>query len=113
MKKCDYRFGKNSFDKVYNNIVNFSKIKSEGRNSHIQNSNDINRRYSQRKDQFFNLFKNYVDDVSVSQYTERGGKLTDLDEESHSVYYHLLLKHNMPKGTPYMKDAFEILNYQP
>ena len=55
------------------------------------------------KDEFFNLFKDCVDDVSLSQYTERGGKLSDLDEDSQSVYYHLLLKHNMPKGTPYQE----------
>ncbi len=102
------RFGKNSFDKVYNNIVNFSKIKkSRGEKfPYTKIQMILTEDTHKEKDQFFNLFKNYVDDVSVSQYTERGGKLTDLDEESQSIYYHLLLKHNMPKGTPYMKDAF-------
>ena len=58
------------------------------------------------KDQFFDLFNNFVDDVSVSQYTERGGKLSDLMKKVSQNYYHLLLKHNLPKGTPYMKDVF-------
>ena len=88
------RFGKNSFDKVYNNIVNFSKIKkSRGKKfPYTKIQMILTEDTHKEKDQFFNLFKNYVDDVSVSQYTERGGKLTDLDEESQSVYYHLLLK---------------------
>ena len=31
-------------------------------------------------DNFFNLFENYVDDVSLSQYTERGGDIEALNE---------------------------------
>jgi MoaA/NifB/PqqE/SkfB family radical SAM enzyme len=102
------RFGKNSFDKVYQNIINFSKIKaSRGKKfPYTKIQMILTEDTHKEKDQFFDLFKNYVNDVSVSQYTERGGKLTDLDEESQSIYYHLLLQHNLPKGTPYMKDAF-------
>ena len=29
---------------------------------------------------FFDLFDKYVDDVSVNQYTERGGKISDLTD---------------------------------
>ena len=32
------------------------------------------------QEQFFKLFDNYVDDVSVKQYTERGGDLEYLKE---------------------------------
>ena len=31
--------------------------------------------------EFFDLFKDIVDDVSVKQYSERGGKLKDIDEK--------------------------------
>ena len=30
--------------------------------------------------EYFNLFKDIVDEVSVKQYTERGGNLSDLDK---------------------------------
>jgi len=102
------RFKDNSFEKVYSNIRNFSQIKKR-KNSKFPYTKIqmiLTEDTHNEKDEFFNLFKDCVDDVSLSQYTERGGKLSDLDEDSQSVYYHLLLKHNMPKGTPYMKDAF-------
>ena len=33
------------------------------------------------QEEYFNLFKDIVDDVSVKQYTERGGKISDIGEE--------------------------------
>ena len=33
------------------------------------------------QDEYFSLFKDIVDDVSVKQYTERGGKISDVSEE--------------------------------
>lgn len=102
------RFGKNSFDKVYQNIVNLSKIKKDRGKKfpYTKIQMILTEDTHNEKDQFFELFGKFVEDVSVSQYTERGGKLSDLDEESQSIYYHSLLKYNLPKGTPYMKDAF-------
>lgn len=102
------RFKENSFEKVYSNITNFAEIKKRknAKFPYTKIQMILTEDTHNEKDEFFNLFKDYVDDVSLSQYTERGGKLADLDEHSQSVYYHLLLKHNMPKGTPYMKDAF-------
>ena len=35
---------------------------------------------SNEQEQFFELFNDYVDDVSVKQYTERGGDLEYLKE---------------------------------
>ena len=43
------------------------------------------------KEQFFELFDDYVDDVSVKAYTERGGSLDDLgsdDRNSLISYLH-------------------------
>ena len=56
------------------------------------------------KESFFNLFSDCVDDVSVSQYTERGGEITDIDEATRGIYNQGLLKHDLPEGTPYMRD---------
>ena len=36
--------------------------------------------FSEQKE-YFDLFDNIVDDVSVKQYTERGGKISDIGEE--------------------------------
>ena len=33
------------------------------------------------QEEFFRLFKNIVDEVSVKQYTERGGNLIDLSDK--------------------------------
>ena len=33
------------------------------------------------QEEYFSLFKDIVDDVSVKQYTERGGKISDVGEE--------------------------------
>ena len=33
------------------------------------------------QEEYFKLFKDIVDEVSVKQYTERGGNLSDLEEK--------------------------------
>ena len=57
-------------------------------------------------DNFFNLFENYVDDVSLSQYTERGGDIEALNEAELKKYNEKIIEQNLPKGTPYLKDVF-------
>ena len=49
------------------------------------------------KDNFFKLFSNHVDDVSLSQYTERGGDIKDLSEKETKEYQKKLKKHNLPQ----------------
>ena len=77
------RFGKNSFDDIYKNIKNFSKIrkklKSKFPRTKIQMILTDETRKAQNK--YFNLFKDIVDEVSVKQYTERGGNLSDLNKK--------------------------------
>jgi MoaA/NifB/PqqE/SkfB family radical SAM enzyme len=77
------RFRKNNFDVVYKNIVNFSKIKKKLKSpfprTKIQMILTDETRDTQSE--YFRLFKNVVDDVSVKQYTERGQKLNDLTKE--------------------------------
>ncbi len=77
------RFGKNSFDVIYKNIKNFSrirnKLKSKFPRTKIQMILTDETRKAQKE--YFNLFKDIVDEVSVKQYTERGGNLSDLDKQ--------------------------------
>ena len=77
------RFKKNKFKDVYKNIVNFKKIKdtlnSKFPLTKIQMI--LTKDNFKIKSQFFKLFQNIIDDVSVKAYTERGGKLKDIDNE--------------------------------
>ena len=75
------RFGKNNFDNIYKNILNFSKIRKKLNSSFPRTKIQMILTDETRKVQkeYFNLFKDIVDEVSVKQYTERGGNLSDLD----------------------------------
>ena len=55
---------------------------------------------------FYELFDDYVDELTVNQYSERGGNLADLSEKETKQYEKLLKKYNLSKGTPYMRDIF-------
>ena len=76
------RFKKNNFESVIKNISNFSKIKKEMRSVFPRTKIQMILTQETRKegDEFFNLFKDIVDDVSVKQYSERGGRLKDIDD---------------------------------
>jgi MoaA/NifB/PqqE/SkfB family radical SAM enzyme len=77
------RFKKNNFDDVYLNIKNFKSVR-ESLNSVLPITKVqmvLTEETHEEQDSFFNLFKEYVDDVSVKQYTERGGKLDHLKNE--------------------------------
>ncbi len=76
------RFKENKFDDIYENIKNFKKVK-ENLNSVLPITKVqmvLTHDTRNEQDQFFKLFNNYVDDVSVKQYTERGGDLEYLKE---------------------------------
>lgn len=77
------RFDENSFDEIYKNIKNFKKIRDAKKKKlpitkvqMVLTEDTFNEQSS-----FFNLFKDIVDDVSVKQYTERGGELEYLKKD--------------------------------
>tara|TARA_Y100000590_G_scaffold470736_1_gene669011 strand:- start:6936 stop:8282 length:1347 start_codon:yes stop_codon:yes gene_type:complete len=102
------RFKKNKFENVYENIKNFKlireKLGSKLPFTHIQMI--LTKETINEVDNFFNLFGDIVDHVKVNQYDERGGNISDLNERELTNYKNLLKKHNLPKGTQYMKDIF-------
>ncbi|PPR48023.1 MAG: Coenzyme PQQ synthesis protein E [Alphaproteobacteria bacterium MarineAlpha5_Bin9] len=102
------RFKKNTFDHVYENIKNFKIIRDKigSKLPYTKIQMILTKDTFGEQESFFDLFTDYVDDVSLSQYTERGGKLSDLDEDGLSQYYHELKINNLNPGTPYMRDAF-------
>jgi len=74
------RFKKNNFDKIYKNILDFynlkKELKSEFPRTKIQMV--LTEETHEEQDEYFSLFKDIVDDVSVKQYSERGGKISDV-----------------------------------
>jgi len=76
------RFKKNTFEKVYKNIINFNKVRKKLKSSFPLTKIQmiLTKDNFKVKKNFFKLFNNIVDDVSVKAYTERGGKLEDIDK---------------------------------
>ena len=78
------RFKKNKFKDIYNNIRNFNKIRKKLNKkfpaTKIQMVLTDETFYEQKE--FLKLFKDFVDDVSVKQYSERGGNIKDLEEKN-------------------------------
>ena len=91
------RFKANSFDAVYKNIQTLKKVKDEMESpfpfTKIQMI--LTEETFNEKDNFYNLFNDYVDDVTVNPYTERGGKLSDLDEVSRKEYDTIRAKYDL------------------
>ncbi len=100
------RFRENKFESVYENIRRFYAIRQELQSAlpYIKIQMIMTKETFNEKDSFFKLFSECVDDVSVSQYTERGGELTDIDEATRVHYEEGLIKYGLPQGTPYMRD---------
>ena len=76
------RFKKNNFDEIYKNILNFHNIRKELKSAFPRTKIQmvLTEDTFKEQDKYFNLFKDIVDDVSVKQYTERGGKISDIGE---------------------------------
>ena len=53
---------------------------------------------------FYSLFNDIVDDVTITQYNERGGNINDLDEKTKNKITSYLKENKLPLTTPYMVD---------
>lgn len=99
------RFRENQFEAVVKNIKDFSSVRDELGSvfprTKIQMILSADT-YGQQ-DEFFDLFKDIVDEVSVTQYSERGGHLDDLPEPDRERLLSLLAERGLPASTPYMK----------
>tara|TARA_B100001027_G_scaffold215964_1_gene191089 strand:+ start:4522 stop:5856 length:1335 start_codon:yes stop_codon:yes gene_type:complete len=100
------RFKKNSFNNVYNNIKNFSIVKKNNNSKFPTTKIQMIMTKDTRGeiDAFYNLFNDYVDDVTVTQYNERGGEVDDLDPKLKLGILDYLKKNNLKSDTPYMVD---------
>jgi MoaA/NifB/PqqE/SkfB family radical SAM enzyme len=101
------RFKKNSFDVVYNNIVKFAEIKEKqsAKFPRTKIQMILNNETFDEQESFFNLFKDYVDEISVKTYSERGGSVEDLSEQDRKRYDKACNEKGLPNDAPYMKDS--------
>ena len=100
------RFNENTFEKVYKNIKNFSKIRnnSSAKFPFTKIQMILTKDTTNEVNEFFNNFAGIVDNVSVNQYTDRGGDINDLNHEDEIKYKKKLKDTNSPYGSNYMKD---------
>jgi MoaA/NifB/PqqE/SkfB family radical SAM enzyme len=101
------RFKKNAFEDVYENIVRFSKIRGKMNAKFPRTKIQMILTKSSYNEQelFFDLFSNCVDEVTVTQYSERGGDIEDLSAAERDRYKILCDKLGLPDSAPYLKDA--------
>ena len=98
------RFKTNKFENVYNNIKNFYLLKKRMNAkfpiSKIQMI--LTKDTREEVDNFFSSFEDIVDDVTVTQYNERGGNISDLTLQQKNKLEKYLPENNLPKDTPYL-----------
>jgi MoaA/NifB/PqqE/SkfB family radical SAM enzyme len=101
------RFKRNTFEDVYGNISRFSEIRNQmGAKFPRTKIQMILTADSYTEQQsFYNLFDPYVDEITVTQYSERGGNVQDLSESDRAAYLALCRKAGLPEGAPYLRDA--------
>lgn len=100
------RFKDNQFDEIYGNIRRFCEIRALKGAAFPRTKIQMiltDETYVERES-FYALFEGYVDDVSVKQYTERGGKLSELDEATQQRFQTALVGRNLPTDTPFFRD---------
>ncbi|MBO6805957.1 radical SAM/SPASM domain-containing protein [Thalassospira sp.] len=100
------RFKANTFEEVYGNIRNFSDIRSDMGailpRTKIQMI--LTKETFEEKDTFFANFSDCVDDVTVKPYTERGGKISELDESTSKILAEELDRLKLPHDVPFWRD---------
>ena len=57
---------------------------------------------SRNETKTFKLFNDIIDDVTVTQYNERGGSIKDLTDDQQSKLAKYLKENNLDSSTPYM-----------
>ena len=100
------RFKKNNFEDVFNNIKNFYEIRKK-RNSKFPITKIqmiMTKDTRDEVEKFYSLFGDIVDDVTITQYNERGGNISDLDKQTKDKIMNYFKKNNLSEKTPYMVD---------
>ncbi|MEQ8390851.1 MAG: radical SAM/SPASM domain-containing protein [Thalassospira sp.] len=100
------RFKVNTFDEVYGNIQRFDKIREEMGSVFPRTKIQmiLTRETFEEKDEFFSNFSDCVDDVTVKPYTERGGKIGELDDVTSKLLKDELNRLELPRDVPFWRD---------
>ena len=98
------RFKSNTFKGIYENIKNFCELKkSKNLKFPITKIQMVLTQDSRGEvNEFFNLFDKLIDDVTVTQYQERGGNIHDLKEKHKTKLQKYLKLNKIEKELPYM-----------
>lgn len=106
------RFKKNKFEDVYKNIKNFHFIKKKkGSFFPITKIQMVLTKDTREEiEDFFDLFNKYVDDVTVTQYTERGGNLEKIPKKEKNKIDELIKKNDLSNNTNFFLAANGDLN---
>ncbi len=100
------RFAENCFETVYENIRRFARIRAELGSplprTKIQMI--LTEDTFHEQESFFRLFEDCVDDVSVKAYTERGGSLPDLDDETRQALGGAIAQFGLAHDAAYWRD---------
>lgn len=101
------RFRKNSFEEVYRNIQRFAEVRAQmnARFPWTKIQMILTEDTYEEQESFFELFADYVDEVTVTQYSERGGHIEDLNADQKSQYESLCAELDLPIGSPYLRDS--------
>ena len=75
------RFKENKFENIVKNIENFHKLKKEKGSIFPRTKIQmvLTKESYEEQGEYFSLFKGIVDDISVKQYTERGGDIKETE----------------------------------
>ena len=90
------RFKENKFEDIIKNIENFQRLKDKKKSPFPRTKIQMvltKETYSEQ-DEYFSMFKSIVNDVSVKQYTERGGDIKETETG----------KNKLDKDRVYMKN---------
>jgi MoaA/NifB/PqqE/SkfB family radical SAM enzyme len=100
------RFAANGFDAVIANIRRFAALRRELGSPFPRTKIQmiLTEETFAEQEAFFALFEDCVDDVSVKQYTERGGKLAELDGATRARVESALADRGLDAATPFFRD---------
>jgi hypothetical protein len=100
------RFKDNKFEDVYQNIINFSKIKKKSGSifPRTQIQMIITKETVNEVKSFFELFSKYVDDVTLKNFTDRGTNIDELSIEEKEKVLNFCQKKNITFQN-YLRDS--------
>ena len=100
------RFHTNSFERVYENIRRFDRLRGEMGSAFPRTKIQmiLTGDTFDERESFFELFSDCVDDVSVKAYSERGGQISDLDDASRTRIRQYVEQRGLPDTASHWRD---------